>query len=158
MPPEPIIREDVFQATPDELFDAFTVPELVTHWLAQRADIDARPGGWWTFTWPPHNADSGRYLVVDRPSHLVWIWTAEVENIGLAPDGGETYPGITRDFTFEALPNGGTRLVIRETGAEDDSSHNEHAHDIDVMLEHLHDFVEKDERVDWNQPQAPEPD
>jgi len=149
MPLEPIRREETFRATPDELFDAFTVPHLVTRWLAQRADIDARPGGWWTFTWPPHNAASGRYLTVDRPSHLVWTWTAEVRNIGLAPEGGETNPEVTRDFTFEALPSGETRFVLQEIGNQDDAHRKARARDIDTMLQHLRDFIERDERVDW---------
>lgn len=148
---EPITREDTFRATPDTLFDAFTVPQLVTRWLAQRADIDARPGGWWTFTWPPHNAARGRYITVDRPSHLVWTWTADVDNIGRAPEGGETHLNITRDFTFEALPNGMTRVVLTETGSTDDSQREAHAADLEIMLRHLHDFIENDERVNWNE-------
>lgn len=151
MPPEPIIREDIFRATPDELFDAFTVPHLVTNWLAQHADIDARPGGWWTFTWPPHDAASGRYITVERPSRLVWTWTADVRNIALAPEGGESDPLVTRDFRFESLPGGETRLTVNESGATDDDQRDAQARDIDIMLRHLHDFVEKGEHVDWTE-------
>lgn len=151
MPPEPIIREETFRATADEVFDAFTVPHLVTAWLAQRADIDARPGGWWTFTWPPHNASKGRYITVDRPSRLVWTWSAEIENIGRAPEGGETHPKITRDYTFEPLPGGATRFVLKETGHMDEEQRKAHASDVDTMLQHLHDFLEKGDRVNWNE-------
>lgn len=149
MPTTPITRESTFRATPDELFDAFTVPSLVTQWLAQRADIDARPGGWWTFTWPPHKAARGRYITVDRPSRLIWTWTAEIENIGRAPEGGETELAIVRDLTLQSLPGGETRLVLKETGNTDEQQCADHARDIDIMLRHLHEFIDKGDRVDW---------
>ena len=35
----------VFDASPEELYAAWTVPELMRHWLAQRVQADVRVGG-----------------------------------------------------------------------------------------------------------------
>lgn len=147
---DPITREDTFRATIDELFDAFTVPHLVTRWYAQQADMDARPGGWWTFTWPPHRAASGRFITVDRPHHLVWSWDDSMQDTRRAPEGGETHPRLTMDYTFETLPNGEVRFSLNERGHDDDALRAQHSDGIDRMLEHLHDFVEKGEHVSWD--------
>lgn len=148
---DPIVHEETFRATPDELFDAFVVPHLVTRWLARHADIDARSGGWWTLTWPPHDAARGRYLTIERPSRIVSTWNALIDEPNRAPEGGEVDPGITRDYAFEQLPDGQTRLTLKESGHRTEAQRKAHANDIDVMFQHLRAFIEQGERVDWTQ-------
>ena len=144
---EPITRDATFPATPDELFDAFTVPQLITQWFADRADVDVRTGGWWTFTWPPYRAASGRYLTVDRPSHLVLEWNESMEDSRIAPEGGETHPSLRMDYTFTSLQNHETSMHILESGHADEESRATRAKRIDDMLQKLKAFFEKGSKV-----------
>jgi len=144
-----IVRHAEFRATPDELFDAFTVQELLTQWFAQHADLDVRDDGWWTFTWPPYMAARGRYITVDRPHHLVWTWDVSVQDTRVAPESGETHSSVTMDYTFTTLEDGRTRLDIIESGHDTDEIARMNADGIDQMLDQLRKFIEDDEHVDW---------
>lgn len=149
MTSQPITRDEVFKATPDELFDAFTVQEQVTQWFAQHADIDAHTGGWWTFNWPPHMAARGRYLTVDRPNHLVWTWEASIQDTRVAPGAGEIESSVILDYTFTALDNGQTHIHIEESGHGTEEIARMNATGIDLMLTTLRQFLEEGKSVDW---------
>lgn len=61
------VVEHTIQSTPEEIFEAYTDPELVAQWWAHpgqtlRVDeMDVRPGGAWRFT---HILDEGEELVM----------------------------------------------------------------------------------------------
>ncbi len=86
-------------AAREQVFDAWTRPEHVTHWwdptgtpLAACA-IDLRPGGSFTFTnrgdhhSPPF---TGTYRVIERPARLVFDAMGAVGTVELTADGAGT--------------------------------------------------------------------
>jgi uncharacterized protein YndB with AHSA1/START domain len=73
-----------FDASPERVFDAWLDPQIARHWLFSTpdgemvcAEADARVGGRFTFTERRSGEDVehvGEYLVIDRPSRLVFIF------------------------------------------------------------------------------------
>lgn len=72
-----------FAAPPQAVFDAWTKPEMIQHWLFTAPttntvlDIDARVGGTWTIGDRRDGVDytaTGEYLEVERPHRLVFTF------------------------------------------------------------------------------------
>jgi len=60
-------------ADPDRVFDFFTHPELMVRWMGEHAELDGRPGGRFAVD-VRGTAVRGRFVVVERPSRLVFTW------------------------------------------------------------------------------------
>lgn len=83
IPPDcEIVSSRVFNATRDQLFRAWTVPELLAAWWGPAGftntfhEFDLRPGGRWRFTM--HGREKGNYenevefLEIDKPNLIAW--------------------------------------------------------------------------------------
>jgi uncharacterized protein YndB with AHSA1/START domain len=107
----------VFDATPEDVFDAFTDPDAQTEWYQLEPDwtveteCDLRVGGVWKSAWGPPGSEPYRetcvFQVIDRPRRLVMTSTM-------------TTPGGSRletelEITFEE-ENGKTRMTIVQSG------------------------------------------
>jgi uncharacterized protein YndB with AHSA1/START domain len=78
------------RATPDQVFDLWTKPELVARWMSPfagavdcKASCDPRPGGVFSLVMSSGESRrevSGTYLEVDRPRKLVFTWTGPLTN------------------------------------------------------------------------------
>jgi uncharacterized protein YndB with AHSA1/START domain len=86
---EPVVVESYFAASPLEIFEAWTDPEIVVKWFGiepnslHSAEIDLRPGGTWRFL---HSKDAeksvgfeGRYLEIRPGERLVYSWSYVVD-------------------------------------------------------------------------------
>jgi uncharacterized protein YndB with AHSA1/START domain len=93
---EALRLEHTFAATPEEVFDAWTDPELLRRWWAAQpswsspgCDVDLRVGGRYTLRMSDQNgrvyAVAGEYREVRRPRRLVYTWCWEGEE---GPDVG----------------------------------------------------------------------
>jgi uncharacterized protein YndB with AHSA1/START domain len=91
-------------ATPDVVFPYFTDPALATKWLADAAELDARPGGTLALD-VRGNPARGNYVEVDPPHRLVFTWgvlgqdalppgSSTIEVV-LVADGDETVITLT---------------------------------------------------------------
>jgi uncharacterized protein YndB with AHSA1/START domain len=106
-----------FDATPGEVFDAYTDPDAQREWYQDQpgwvveADCDLRVGGRWTVAFGPPGSEPYReenvFSEVDRPRRLVYTSTVKM------PDGSSFDTGM--DVTFEEQ-GGRTRMTIRHTG------------------------------------------
>ncbi len=99
--------ERIIHAPVDEVFRAFTEPELMVQWFAPsdgmptNAHVDLKVGGEYRICMGSRTAE-GRYLEISPPSKLVFTWNWQEE----------TVPTETI-VTVELRPcNEGTRLVL----------------------------------------------
>ncbi len=102
-----VMMTRVFDAPSRLIFDAWTKPEHVPHWMLGPegwtmpvCEIDLRPGGTWHFVW--HHADGrdmemrGTYREVAPPTRLVstesWgvDWPETVNTLVLTEENGKT--------------------------------------------------------------------
>ena len=131
-----------FDATPEELWDAWTNPDEATHWWHPRGvhtprdsvTIDARVGGGYSYTMIHDETGerfptAGVYREVERPTRLAFTW-------GDAGDQPQACPLIEVDIT----PDGdGSRMVFTMTRLEPqhDDVRTGWTEAFDVLAEHI---------------------
>ncbi len=91
-----LVFERTFDASRDQVWKAFTDPELVPRWWGPHgtttvvAEMDVRPGGTWRYVSSAPDRDDvtfyGEYLEIDPPKRFRWTFMFDVEGIG--PMGG----------------------------------------------------------------------
>jgi uncharacterized protein YndB with AHSA1/START domain len=106
-----------FDATPEEVFDAYTDPAAQREWYQDQPDwivqaaCDLRVGGRWTVAFGPPGAEPYRetnvFEQVDRPRRLVYTSTVTM------PDGSSFDTGM--EVTFQEH-DGRTQMTIVHTG------------------------------------------
>ena len=111
---EPIVKEILLEATPEEVFAYLTDSARYILWMGVAAELDARPGG--VFRLDPNgsgsDAISGRFVEVTPPTRLVFTW-------GYASAGHRLPPGSTTvEIDLIPQPDGGTRLRLVHRGLE----------------------------------------
>lgn len=105
-----IEREMVIKATPEQVFAAFTEKEAIESWFVERAEVDPRIGGIYTFYWKTQHV-SGRVIEFDPPHRVVMEF-----------DERPYAPGITVTSVTLTPVEGGTlfRFVHSGFGPESD--------------------------------------
>lgn len=122
--------ERSFDASPEEVFDAWTNPEVLRRWWAAHpegstpvAEVDLRVGGSYRLTMQAPDGTRhtvvGEYREVDRPNRLVYSWQWVL-------DSGE--PGHISTVTVAFQPHDGrTHVVLQHTNLPDADSRDRHA-------------------------------
>ncbi|HXC23721.1 MAG TPA: SRPBCC domain-containing protein [Solirubrobacteraceae bacterium] len=122
--------ERSFDASPEEVFDAWTNPEVLKRWWAVHpdgstpvAEVDLRIGGRYRLSMEDpegvRHTVGGEYREVERPSRLSYTWQWEL-------DSGE--PGHISSITVEFIQRGEhTDVVLEHTGLPDADSRDRHA-------------------------------
>lgn len=123
--------ERSYDATPEEVFDAWTNPEVLRRWWAVHpdgttpvAEVDLRPGGRYRLSMEgPDGARhtvQGEYGEVDRPHRLVYSWRWELDAGGVGPAST-----VTVEFRADGER---TTVVLEHDGLPDSDSRDRHAH------------------------------
>ena len=132
--------ERTFEARREEVFDAWTNPEVLRRWWAAGpdwdtplAEVDLREGGRYRLTMrDPESGDAhtvgGVYREVQRPERLVYTWAWE----GDSSESSETV--VTVEFTDR---DGATDVVLAHEGFSSDESRGMHEHGWVAVLENL---------------------
>ena len=110
-----IEREVVIEAPMDVVWRTITEPEQITQWFADRAELDARPGGRGTFIFENEGANHVAPLVVEAaeaPKRLAFRWCQ--------PAGEEPLPHNSTlvEFLLSAEGEERTRLRVTESGLD----------------------------------------
>lgn len=125
--------ERTFAATLEEVFDAWTDPEVLIRWWAAQptwtspgCEVDLRVGGHYELSMRNEQGDKtyvvgGEYREVRRPHRLVYTWC------WAGADGPE--PGNVSVVTVEFHPDpdqSGTRVVLEHEGLASEESRSGH--------------------------------
>jgi len=80
-----VVHELVLPVPAEQVFDMFVDPAKLVRWIGISADLQPEPGGRFRFEIVPGQFCVGRYLVVERPSSLVFTWGWTDPGFGLPP-------------------------------------------------------------------------
>jgi len=133
--------ERTFDASAEDVFDAWTNPEVLRRWWAVNpagrtpvAEVDLRVGGSYRLSMEDPDAGTvrtvrGRYREVRRPERLVYSWCWEE---------GEGRTGHESTVTVEFLGEGErTTVVLEHSDLESPESRDRHRHGWEACLEML---------------------
>jgi uncharacterized protein YndB with AHSA1/START domain len=132
--------ERTYDAPPEEVFNAWTNPEVLRRWWAVDpegstpiAEVDLRVGGQYRLSMEDPSGTrhtvGGEYREVSPPQRLVYSWCWEQDN-------GQ--PGHVSTVTVEFQADGErTNLVLEHTGLASAESRDQHAHGWNACLEIL---------------------
>jgi uncharacterized protein YndB with AHSA1/START domain len=130
-----------FEASAEEVFDAWTNPEVLRRWWAAGddwntpvAEVDLRVGGHYRLSMEDpatgaRHTVGGEYREVRRPQRLIYTWCWELQDGGL----GETST-VTVEFRGE---DGLTTVAIEHTGLPSVDSRDRHGHGWGACLKNL---------------------
>ena len=123
--------EREFDASPEEVFDAWTNPEVLQRWWSPTptgsspgCDVDLRVGGTYTLRMRAVdggqvNTVAGEFREIDRPRRLVYTWCWEADS-GM-------HPGLVTLVTVDFIELAGrTRVVLEHTGLGSEESRQRH--------------------------------
>ncbi len=116
----------VFDATPEEIFAAFTQPAHIVQWwgpqgfATDKADVDLRPGGLFSVHMRAEDGSyegdmSGRFLEIEAPNRLVFEITKHCNGAPHLFDATKM-PPTTVTITLRPLGKGQTELALTQTG------------------------------------------
>lgn len=115
-----LVYERTFDAPREQVWRAFTDPELIPRWWGPRgttttvAEMDVRTGGAWRYvSSAPDREDVtffGEYLEIDPPASFAWTFLFDVD--GLGPQGGR------ESFTFEDVGGRTKVTTVGHMGSE----------------------------------------
>ena len=128
-PTTPVVASVRIAAAPDVVFPYFTDPVLATKWIADSAELDARPGGLFHIV-VEGNPARGAFVEVDPPRRVVFTWGidgnenlppgASTVEVDLVAEGDETIVTLThRDLPedFRASHQGGWNQFLGTLGS-----------------------------------------
>jgi uncharacterized protein YndB with AHSA1/START domain len=134
--------EHTFAASPEEVFDAWTNPEVLARWWMARpnysspgCDVDLRVGGRYTLRMRDNDSGNlhavgGEYREVDRPRRLVYTWCWE--------GSADPHPGhvslVTVEFDGDERS---TTVRLEHAGLPSDDSRARHGEGWVAVLEVL---------------------
>lgn len=106
------MKEVLLPVDPDDAWEAVTDPEALEAWLAERVEIDLRPGGGASFVLSGGERRDGLVEDVAPGERLAfWWWPAPADGETVPPEPGSR-------VTFELAPAvGGTVVRVTETPA-----------------------------------------
>ena len=129
-----IVRTLELDASPERVWTAITDTDELARWFPDRARLDLSPGGTGVFSWDGHGDFQVRVVALDAPRQLTWRWTGN--------DGRslEEYSTLV-EWTVTPTDEGGTTLVVRESGFDSERHHGQNTggwtHELEELVAYL---------------------
>ena len=92
-----VVHELVLPAPVEQVFDMFTDPRQLVRWIGISADLQPRPGGRFRFEVTPGQFCEGQYVILERPSRLIFTWGWTDPAFGLPPGSSRVEVTLTPD-------------------------------------------------------------
>jgi uncharacterized protein YndB with AHSA1/START domain len=109
-----VLQGDFEAFTPQELYDYFLTPSLVTQWWPDEAQISPCVGGKYCFTWPSMGWTlQGEYKEIEPGERISFSWKWNHDPVD--------YPTLEVALDFAPAINGGALLTITQ-GQYDEST------------------------------------
>ncbi|MHC4469724.1 MAG: SRPBCC family protein [Planctomycetota bacterium] len=111
-PEELVVRGRFAGASPEEIFDHLTRPELLTKWWPPEAEVDLTKGGKYHLSWPKQEwLMRGEIRSFERGRHFTFTWTWDHQE--------DEAPVREVHVVLEPHPEGGTGLTLTQGPYED---------------------------------------
>jgi len=120
---------------PETVWSALTDPAQVASWFGETAEFKAESGGEGYFGWQSHGRFALRIEEFDPPNRLTWRWGREANN-----SLEETHSTVV-EWTLLPREDGGTTLLLKESGFATEESRRENAGGWKHELGELVDFL-----------------
>ena len=105
------------EADIERVWRAITDPRELSRWFGQRTELVAEPGTEGAMIWEEHGSFAVRVEEVSAPTRFVWSWVHE-------PDVPfDAAPATRVEWTLVAREDGGTTLLLRESGFRTELHH-----------------------------------
>jgi uncharacterized protein YndB with AHSA1/START domain len=141
-PPDaaPLRLERTFNASAEEVFEAWTSAEVLSRWWPAGSDwetpvaeVEARVGGSLRLVMRSPDGEEfggrGEYVEITRPERLVFTWTW---------DGHEGHEGTQLvEVEFSERDDGTTSVVLTNRGLEDEESKRTHRQGWEASFDNL---------------------
>lgn len=121
--------------SPEEVWKALTDPAAVAGWFGDTASFVPEMGGEGWFGWESHGRFAMRIEAFDPPKHLAWRWAREAD-MPLA----ESHSTLV-EWNLVRREDGGTTLLLKESGFATEKSRQENAGGWKQELQHLVGFL-----------------
>ena len=109
-----IERTVEFDTPVARVWKAITDPAELSKWFGHRTDLELTVGAYGAMIWDEHGSYAIRVDEVDAPRRFVWSWVHE-------PDVPfDDAPSTRVEWTLTARTDGGTTLLLRESGFRSD--------------------------------------
>ena len=119
----------------EDVWRALTDPTQVAGWFGDTASFAPELGGEGWFGWESHGRFSMRIERFDPPTHLSWRWAREA-NKPLT----DTHSTLV-EWTLLPREDGGTTLLLKESGFATESSRQDNESGWNEELRHLVEFL-----------------
>lgn len=115
----------------ERVWRAITEPGELSRWFGHRTELEPVPGTDGAMIWEEHGRYAVRVEEVDPPRRFVWSWVHEP---GVPFDDA---PATRVEWSLSSRDDGGTTLVLRESGFRTDLHHRQNTDGWDEELGEL---------------------
>lgn len=120
-----------FAASQERVWKAITDPAELSKWFGHETELELSPGSEGAMIWKEHGRYALKVEVVEAPSRFVWSWVHEP---GVAFSDA---PATRVEWLLTPNADGGTTLVLRESGFLTDLHHQQNTDGWDEELDEL---------------------
>lgn len=124
------------EASPADVWRALTDPHEVASWFGETASFTPELGGDGYFGWESHGRFAMRIEEFDPPLRLTWRWAREADK-----PLDQTHSTVV-EWTLLPGDNGGTTLLIKESGFATEQSRQENVQGWEHELGELAEFLQ----------------